>query len=418
MSQKLEKSIGFVLGTSYCVTIIVGAGILGLPGEAAKLAGANSVWAWLADLLLVVPLLIVFGKLITKAQSAGGISDFVRLAFGPGLLFRFSQALLLVTLAVGTAAIAIVGAQYLASGLGLREFGTLILGIVLIFFPTLINLFGIQMSGKWQSVTAALLLSFLFFVIYSSMRRWNLAHAFSFDPHNITGMWSAMGMIWFAFTGVEMVSFLGEEFKSPRVFILSLVTSLFIIAFLYVGLAVAVKELVPAHSPELAKSPITAILTETMGSGVGRLGGVFGFILILVNLTAAILGASRLVFAVGRDGVLLPRSIGSLEGGIPRSALLLLAGTSVLLLAAILIFELPLNSVFTVVSENWFILYVLAILSFLKLADSKTETTIGVASLVLSLLFMSSFSWLLVLPALVFVGTFVAIRKGQTNVAR
>ncbi len=406
------------MGTSYCVTIIVGAGILGLPGAASQMAGANSVYVWLANLLLVIPLLFVFGKLISKSQSAGGVSDFVRLAFGSGVLFRFSQALLIVTLVVGTAAIAIVGAEYFASSLGFNGFWTGMMAVGLIFLPTLINLAGIRLSGKWQSLAAALLISFLCLVIFSSVNHWNLDHIVSYDPQKFLGMWQAMGMVWFAFTGIEMVSFLGEEFKSPRIFILSLATSILIIGFLYLGLAIAIKESVAQENPLLVKSPISAILNETLGSGYGKLGGLFGFLLIFVNLTAAILGASRLIFAVGREGVLLPKAAGVLINGVPKTALSLLGVSSCILVVVILASGIPLTSFFTIISENWFILYLLAIVSFLKLSDTSSERVLGVLSLLLSLIFMSSFSWLLIIPAAVFLGTAIKFRKRSTHVAK
>lgn len=401
---KLQRSIGYIAGTSYCVTVIVGAGILGLPGVAAELAGPNAVYAWALDFLLAIPLLIVFGKLIALTQSAGGIADFIKVAFGKNRLYRFAQVILLLTLCVGTAAISLVGANYLASSLSLSSLETAFFAILLIGIPTIVNSYGVKFGGRVQSVLAASLILFLTLVILSSVLHWNLKDILSSNTHQLPGMWKAMGLIWFAFTGIEMISFLGEEFISPRVFILSVVTAFLVVGFLYLGLAIALKQTVPLDSPLLSKSPLVAILNANLGTFFGNFGGMFGFLLILINQCAAILGASRLIFSVGRDGNLLPAGLGELnERGVPWNALLALGVSSCLVVILFTGLHLSLEPLFETVSQNWFLLYVLAIGSFLKLAKTRLQVLFGISSLLLSMVFMSSFSWYLILPSFIFV---------------
>lgn len=402
MTGRLQPSIGFVTGTSYCVTIMVGAGVLGLPGAAARLAGPNAVWAWIADFLLALPLLFVFGKLTATVRSAGGIADFVKAAFGRGLLYRFVQGLLLVTLVLGTAAIAQVGGRYLAAPLGWGREATAGAAVGLVLLPALIVSRGVRLSGAFQSGAAVVLLLFLATVIASSFGWWRPSEVLAFDSTQIGGTWAAMGLVWFAFTGVEMISFLGEEFRSARVFTLSVATGFAVVGLLYVGLAVAVQQVVSPDDPLLVDSPLTAVLNTTMGARLAAWSGLLGGVLILINLNGAILGASRSILAIGREGDLLPRSLGELNArGVPARALLVLAGASV---GTILVSESlrwPLEGALRIVSQNWFLLYVLSIVAFLRLEKRRWAKGLGVLALLLAAAFMSVFSWYLLVPALI-----------------
>lgn len=400
--MKLERSIGYIIGTSYCVTIIIGAGVLGLPGAAAHLAGPNSVYAWAFDFLLVLPLLYVFSRLINAAQSAGGIADFIKVAFGPNRIYRFAQVLLLVTLVVGTAAIALVGAQYLGSALGWSPQTVSLAAIFFILVPTLINSLGVRLSGKVQSIAALALVLFLLSVIASSFPEWTVGRALSFDSQRLSGTWQAMGLVWFAFTGIEMISFLGEEFKSPLTFIMSVVSAIIIVGFIYIGLAIATKLVVPVNDPLLMNSPLVAILKRTLGARAGNIGSLLGSLIILINLTGAILGASRLIFSVGREGYFLPKSIGELNHrGVPLQALVFLSVLSAAMVFIIGLLHWSLEPVFLFVSQNWFVLYALAILSFLKLETSTVGRSLGVLSLIFACIFMSAFSWFLIVPLVI-----------------
>ncbi|HZI14516.1 MAG TPA: amino acid permease [Myxococcus sp.] len=405
MSQNLEKSIGLAAGVTYCVTIIIGAGVLALPGAAYRIAGPNAVLSWLFDLLLAVPLVYIFSRLIGRVQSAGGIADFVRYAFGNAVLYQFSQVLLVITLFAGTAAISTVGAEYLGSSLGLGARGRALLAIFLLAAPTGLNSLGMKVGGTVQKVWALLLVVFLLAVIASSLKYWGSAPMVAPGLGNWTDVWQAMGLIWFAFTGVEMISFLGEEFRSPRKFILAITLSFTIVGILFLGLAIALSQTTSPADARTVASPLVAILERTLGARGAWLGGVLGFVLIWINLNGAMLSASRLIFAVAREGLFLPASLARLNAAkAPARALSTLGLGSMLIVGLLYAFEWSTQADFLLVSQNWFLLYVLSILAFLKVETGKTRRAVGVLALVVSVIFMRVFSWFLLLPAVLLLG--------------
>src|SRR5258706_8400537 len=72
VSQGAALSIGAVLGT----------GVVALPALGAQIAGPASLLAWVALVALSVPLATTFAALGARYPDAGGVSTYVRRAFG------------------------------------------------------------------------------------------------------------------------------------------------------------------------------------------------------------------------------------------------------------------------------------------------------------------------------------------------
>lgn len=70
-------------GTALYVGAVLGTGVIALPALAARAAGPASLIAWLGLVILSVPLAMTFAALGARYPDAGGVSTYVRYAFGP-----------------------------------------------------------------------------------------------------------------------------------------------------------------------------------------------------------------------------------------------------------------------------------------------------------------------------------------------
>ncbi|MGF9826550.1 amino acid permease, partial [Brevibacillus agri] len=61
---------------------VIGSGVLLIPGLAAEKAGPASILAWLVMSILVLPMALTMGLLSARYPSSGGVSTFVRTAYG------------------------------------------------------------------------------------------------------------------------------------------------------------------------------------------------------------------------------------------------------------------------------------------------------------------------------------------------
>src|SRR5947209_4643472 len=117
MTKRLTKSLGLFRGTALMMNIVIGAGLLTLPGLAIKIAGANAFAAWVLCAASAFPLLAVFIVLGSRYPQAGGISAYAQRAFG-----RFgglaASLLFLGAVIFGLPSIALTGGHYLSAIFG------------------------------------------------------------------------------------------------------------------------------------------------------------------------------------------------------------------------------------------------------------------------------------------------------------
>src|SRR4051794_13421568 len=70
-------------GTALSIGAVLGTGVISMPALAAEVAGPASLVAWLALIVLSAPLAFTFAALGPRHPDSGGVSTYVRLAFGP-----------------------------------------------------------------------------------------------------------------------------------------------------------------------------------------------------------------------------------------------------------------------------------------------------------------------------------------------
>ncbi|MEL0304199.1 MAG: amino acid permease, partial [Rhodobiaceae bacterium] len=111
---ELKPTLTVLRGTGLMLNIVVGAGLLALPGLTVAVAGDQALWAWFVCAVAAMPLLLVFVILGGRHPDAGGIAHFVKLAFGEGGYIAASL-IFLGALLFGLPAIALTAGHYVAA---------------------------------------------------------------------------------------------------------------------------------------------------------------------------------------------------------------------------------------------------------------------------------------------------------------
>lgn len=394
----LTKTLTIGQAIGLALSIVIGSGLLVLPGLAYEQIGNAALYAWLIDALLVVPLLIIFAYLGAHYPSAGGIAGFVQAAFGRAGA-AIVEILMLGTFSLGIPAIAITGAQYFAVLVGDDRL-TLPAALGLLLLAGGVNLLGTQLSGRFQQILTFTLVGLLGLVSVVSL--------FFGNWHNGTGLpspsqWSAsfplLGLIFFAYTGWEMLSSTAEEFRNPRRdFPLTVIGSFLLIVLLYLLMALAVQFTLSPTNPYLKTAPLAALLFPIFGLWSGKIVAALGAGIIAANLIGAIWAASRLVFSSAREG-LLPATLQRLH---PTSRIPHIAVYTVITLFSLIVLLhfgfLSLSVLLQLAGQNFFILYGLCVIAYIKLVQTWPVRLFGFATLLLTLFVMSTFSWGLLYP--------------------
>jgi len=153
--------------------------------------------------------------------------------------------------------------------------------------------------------------------------------------YGIFGLLAGASLVFFAFIGFDVVATSAEEVKNPQKTLpRGIFAGLAIVTVLYLGVSLVLTGMVPYTV--LADDPNASLATAFIAVGAGWAAQVIS-VGILVGLTTVImvllLGLSRVLFAMSRDG-LLPRSLSvtSAKRGTP-ARVQIIAGTAVALIA-------------------------------------------------------------------------------------
>ena len=176
--QRAGGGIGALQGAALTLGALLGTGVISLPALAAEAAGPASLVAWAALLLVSVAFAASFTALGSRFPDGGGVTTYVRRAFGDGASTAVGWAFFL-TIPLGAPVAAGFAAHYVADALG-RGRGTALLVTTLILVAvTLVNWFGIEASARTQLVIAGVLATVMVVVIVLSLPH---ARADNLDP--------------------------------------------------------------------------------------------------------------------------------------------------------------------------------------------------------------------------------------------
>ena len=398
--------MGLVAATAMSVTIVVGAGLLTLPGLSYAQAGRLGHLPWLLMSVLMLPLLAVFAFFARRHPSAGGVVGYIRLSLGPRL-GAASEAIVIGTFSLGLPAIALIGATYLQQTLPGLPVGATAIGMVTI--GLLFGMFGLRVSGAIQTAIATLIVLGLLGLCAGY---W--LHAPSdtgpdvFPPAGngvlpmdaLLGVLSALPLVLFAYTGWEITAFLAEDMRDPaRNLPRSIWASFVIVTLLYVFVAWTVASAATADDG-WRLAPIARLAESWLGVAGLRLTGIIATLLILANVTGAFLSTSRALFSAGRDG-LLPQALAQVDGrGLPVRAML--TGW-VLYVVVILVTQtsgLGVETLLQLAGQNFFVLYLLAAVGYTRLQQRTGPRLLGLVAILLVLAMMTLFS----LPGILYCG--------------
>lgn len=336
----LERAIGPLAATLLVIGGIIGSGIFLTTGPMAAALPSPTllIAAWTAGSIFALFGALTYAEMATMFPRSGGVYVFLREAFGPLPGFLYGWATLLVVLAGGTAAVAVGFANYfsyffpaLSSAHAVADiplgFTTLhvarsqLVAVSAIVVLGAINYVGVRSGSGTNAVltvakvTGLVLLPIFALVSPQTSPQWTpilpaqpagLAEAGSLDP---AGAFAAFGValiaVLWAVEGYYFVTYAAGEVRDPeRNLPRALTLGMLAVLAIYVIVNVAYLYALPMEAlrgtPRVAEAAATAM--------VGPVGATIISLTVLVSTlgadAAVILGASRLFYAMARDGLL------------------------------------------------------------------------------------------------------------------
>ncbi|QUR68170.1 amino acid permease [Mycobacterium spongiae] len=326
----LKRSIGTFQLTMLGVGSTIGTGIFFVLSQAVPEAGPSVIISFLIAGVAAGLAAICYAELASAVPVSGSSYSYAYTTLGEGVAMGVAACLLL-EYGVATAAVAVGWSGYankLLSNLfgfeiphalsespwdsypGMGPSYVNLPAIVLIGLCAMLLIRGTSESATVNAIMVLLKLGVLAMFVIVAFSAYNADHLRGFAPFGVAGIGAAAGTIFFSFIGLDSVATAGDEVTNPQKSMpRALIAALVIVTGFYVFVALAALGTQPwqdfAGQEEAGLAVILDNVTHAeLASTILASGAVISiFTVTLVTMY----GQTRILFAMGRDGLLPAR---------------------------------------------------------------------------------------------------------------
>ena len=178
--------------------------------------------------------------------------------------------------------------------------------VVLVALCCVLLLRGAKESARANAIMVCIKLGVLSLFVVIAAFGFNSDHFAPFATHGFAGVAAALPPIFFTFIGLDACSTAGEEVKDPgRTIPRAIIGALLIVVTFYVLVAAAALGAQQAGMFEGQEAGLARILSDVTGSDVPAIILAAGAVVSVFSVTlVTIYGQTRILFAMGRDGML------------------------------------------------------------------------------------------------------------------
>jgi amino acid efflux transporter len=390
-----QGGIGALQGAALTLGALIGTGIISLPALAAEAAGPASLVAWGAMLLVSVAFAAAFTALGSRFPDGGGVTTYVRRAFGDSASTAVGWAFYL-TIPLGAPTAAGFAAHYVSDALGRGRGTALLVAALIIALVAAVNWFGIEASARSQLVIAAVLAALLVLVILLALPHARSGNLTPFAPHGAGGVAEAAGILLWAFVGWEIMASLSGRYHSPgRDIARAAATALVVVSVLYVGIAFCT---VAVLGPDPGPAPLSDLLVVALGESARPAMSVVAVLLTVATINTYFAGAAELGASLARDGS-LPAwlAVRSGPGGVPRRALAVVPVLGLVTIAVMAVVGLDTDATLLVATATFGLTYLAATAAAVRLLEGWGRVA-GVVSVLASAGLVAVTGWRVLVP--------------------
>ena len=297
--EKLVRGLGKWDLTAIVINTIIGAGIFGLPSKVQALIGTYSLYAFVACAIIIAFIVLCHAEVASRFSSTGGAYLYAKEAFGGTFAFEVGWVYWIVRLTT-FAANCNLFVTYLGFFLPSASDTAVRISIVaaVVFGLSAVNIIGVKQSAVMTNIfTFGKLLPLLLFIGVGIF--FIQPENFSFGPlPEYSSFSSAVLILIYAFVGFEVALIPAAEVKDPQKnYPFALFTALGLVVFVYI----LVQVVSIGTLPNLAASERP--LADAANGFMGPIGAAIivtgALISILGNLNVGVIGASRILYAMG-----------------------------------------------------------------------------------------------------------------------
>jgi basic amino acid/polyamine antiporter, APA family len=319
---ELRRSISLFQLSLFGIGATIGTGIFIVLTEAVPISGPSVILAFVFAGVVAGLTAICYAELASAVPVSGSSYSYAYATMGEAVAMVVAACLLL-EYGVSAAAVAVGWSQYLNElfdnlfGFTIpdslsnapEQDGVINLpAVILVVLVTALLLRGASESAKVNAVMVLIKVGVLVLFIAVGVTGWESDNLSDFAPFGVSGVTSAAGIIFFSYIGLDAVSTAGEEVKNPRRNLpLAILIALVTVTSLYVLVAIVAVAAQPMADFEGQEAGLSAILESVTGSSWPATVLAAGAVVSIFSVTLVVIyGQTRILFAMGRDGMVPP----------------------------------------------------------------------------------------------------------------
>ncbi len=304
---ELERNLGFLEAMTLGGGTMIGAGIFILPGLAAEGAGPASAVSFLIAGFVALLAALSLAELATGMPIAGGSYHYVNRALG-GLFGSVVGWGMWTGLMFASAFYMIGFGQYIVVPVPFFDGRALIVlfGLVGLGLITGINYYGTDESSGAQNIMIGAELVVVLIYVALGVFFVDPGNLEEFAPTGPTGIVATTGTVFVTYLGFEIIATVAGEIKRPGKLIpLTMILSVVSVTLLYAVIMIVSTGVVPYQELGGSLVPVSDVAAITMFGTVGVVAvTVAAAVAAISSSNSSILAASRVIFAMGRDGLM------------------------------------------------------------------------------------------------------------------
>jgi basic amino acid/polyamine antiporter, APA family len=321
--EHLPRSIGTFQLAMFGVGATIGTGIFFVLSSAVPEAGPAVIVSFVMAGIAAGLAAICYAEMASSVPVSGSTYSYAYATLGEIVAMGVAACLLL-EYGVSTAAVAVGWSGYLNAAIrnitGLEMPHAILAApwdsdpgvvnlpaVVLVGLCMLLLIRGASESAQLNAIMVVIKLVVLAMFIVIALTAFDADNFAGFAPFGVAGVATAAGTIFFSFIGLDAVSTAGDEVKDPqKTMPRALLAALFIVITFYVLVAVAAVGTQPWQEFEgQSEAGLAKILENVTGTPIWGTILALGAVISIFSVTLVTLyGQTRILFAMGRDGML------------------------------------------------------------------------------------------------------------------
>jgi APA family basic amino acid/polyamine antiporter len=321
-SGHLKRTMGLMALTLFSVGSIVGTGIFVILGEAVPKAGPAVLVSFILAAITCAFSALSYAELAGTIPVSGSSYSYTYATLGEVVAWVCGWCLML-EYGVSVAAVAVGWGQYLNEFLG--TFGVQIPpefanppgesggvfnvpSLLVVVMCGLLLLRGTSESATANNIMVFLKIGILAFFCIVAFTAFDGSNLTPFAPLGIVGIQAAAAQVFFSYIGFDAASTAGEEAKNPRRDLpIAIIASLVIVTVIYVLVTLAAIGARPWEDfeGEGGEAVLSSIAADVTGSSWAPALIALGAVISIFSVVLTVMyGQTRILFAMGRDGLL------------------------------------------------------------------------------------------------------------------